>query len=822
MILRSGFACVVVLAVLLVCFNPVQLSSQGQEPDWTVLECGSSLKTEDLEGLSLFMEKIESANRAPATGPYCIPCALHIVRRSDGTGGIDMALINQGFVDADNYFINTGMDFYIFSIEYIDSDDWYEIANEAESDALKGVNSVPNCINMYFVGDLPWAGISSFTWSAAQGIVYHNGYVGQPDNPSTFPHEIGHYFNLLHTHETAYCDELVDGSNCDTCGDQLCDTPADPGLGSSNVSAWPACAYTGTAVDANGDTYAPDPHQMMSYSIKQCRDDITPQGEARALATMLVLRPNLLSNGCPPDADAGPDQTVECTGPVGTDVQLDGSGSSDLDGDALSYLWTGSATFDDNTLVNPTGTFQLGTTSVRLIVTDATGLSDTDYVDITIVDTTPPDITCPDDITIECEGYCGTLESSDQLTDWWDDVYATDICDLGVVIEDDVADGFCFPKGENTVTFTATDASGNSASCAVKVWVVDTTPPEITVTLDRDCLWPPNHKMATINATVEVTDICCEFPTFVLDTIYSSEPDNGKGDGNTTGDIDILNKTTFDLRSERRGGHNGRIYTIVHIASDCDDNKDTSTVYVRVPHDRSGHAICSTGFSADGTDFNPLFQKYAVVIPSKPGEFDATSVDPRDVYVGNAKGAIRPIENLVVDIDSDGYNDLALYYSVEATRDLIEASTQVIGDQIGVFDAWGPIGLHYRSSTSTDYLVKDIFTLGAPVILRVVIPRRVEDPVPSMTSVTSIFPNPFRQETTVGISLQNESRVQLRIYDSRGALVRTLSDQTYSSGPHYVAWDGRDDNGRAVATGIYFVNFIAGDHKVTKKLVLIK
>ncbi|MBI4719772.1 MAG: HYR domain-containing protein [Chitinivibrionia bacterium] len=789
----------------------------------TELECGSSLKPADVQALNALLSAPQLTPPSTATGPYCIPCALHIVRRSDGTGGIDMALIQQGFVDADNYFINTGMDFYLFSIDYIDSDDWYTVSDEAEANALRGQNVVANCINMYFVGELPWAGISSFTWSAAQGIVYHNGYVGQPTNPSTFPHEIGHFFNLLHTHETAICAELVDGSNCAVCGDLLCDTPADPGLGDGNVSAWPACAYTGSATDANGDTYAPDPHQMMSYSRKQCRDDITPQGEAVAVATLLVLRNNLFTNGCPPDADAGPDQIVECTGPVGTSVQMDGSGSSDLDGDPLTYLWSAAGvTFDNNTLVNPTGDFQLGTTAVRLIVTDDIGLSDTDYVDIQIVDTTPPTIVCPADIVIECEGFCGTSEGSMQLADWWNDVSATDVCDLGVDIVDNVADDFCFPKGANTVVFTATDDSGNSSTCSSRVYVVDTTPPVITVTLDRDCLWPPNHKMSEINATVEVTDICCEFPTFDLVSISSNEPDNAKGDGNTVGDIEIISKTKFNLRSERRGGHEGRTYTIVHIASDCDGNTATSTVYVQVPHDQSGNAICSTGFTGDGLDLNPQFQKYALVIPSKPGEFDATAIDPKKVFVGNAKAALRPLETLIVDINRDGYNDLAAYYSVQATRDLIEASTQVPEDQMSVFEDWGAIGLHYTSTAGKNYLVSDIFELGTPVILRITIPRRADDPVPSLTSLTAISPNPFNQEAMVEFSLEKEARVKLRVYDTRGALIRTLSDQPFSSGPHFVSWDGLDDGGRPVATGIYFVNFTTGDYRATKKLVLIK
>jgi hypothetical protein len=103
--------------------------------------------------------------------------------------------------------------------------------------------------------------------------------------------------------------ELVDGSNCATDGDQLCDTPADPTLECDstdpgyNVTAYPGCGYFGTETDPNADSYSPDTHQFMSYSCKLCRDSWTPEGEARALNTLLTLRPNLIRCECTCDFD---------------------------------------------------------------------------------------------------------------------------------------------------------------------------------------------------------------------------------------------------------------------------------------------------------------------------------------------------------------------------------------------------------------------------------------------------------------------------------------------------------------------------------------
>jgi hypothetical protein len=91
-----------------------------------------------------------------------------------------------------------------------------------------------------------------------------------------------------------------------------------------------------------------------------------------------------------PIANAGEDQTVERTSILGAQVQLDGSGSYDPDGDPLTYSWTwpgGSASG-----VNPTATFPPGETIVTLTVSDGQ-LSATDETVITVADTTPPVVT---------------------------------------------------------------------------------------------------------------------------------------------------------------------------------------------------------------------------------------------------------------------------------------------------------------------------------------------------------------------------------------------------------------------------------------------
>jgi hypothetical protein len=83
-------------------------------------------------------------------------------------------------------------------------------------------------------------------------------------------------------------------------------------------------------------------------------------------------------------------------------------------------------------------------------------------------------------------------------------------------------------------------------------------------------------------------------------------------------------------------------------------------------------------------------------------------------------------------------------------------------------------------------------------------------------------PNPFNPQTTITFTLAARANVHLAVYDVNGALVRTLADQTRAPGAYDVKWDGRDDHGRAVASGVYFYKLDAGRFTQTKKMVLLK
>jgi hypothetical protein len=288
----------------------------------------------------------------------------------------------------------------------------------------------------------------------------------------------------------------------------------------------------------------------------------------------------------PPVADAGPDQTVECECFDGAEITLDGSGSFDDNNDPLTYSWSIGGE-EIATGVSPTVTLDLGVHLIMLTVTDPGGLSDTDAVTITVEDTTDPVVTLLGDDPLELE--CGV--------DVYEELKAevTDICDPAPSLVIDASDVDTETVGVYGVLYTGTDASGNSATETRTVNVVDTTPPTITVNSEPTVFWAPNHEYRTLalaDLDIEVEDFCDKTLTpddVVIVKVTSDEPENaqGNGDGNTLDDMVIGEScNTVDLRAERAGSGNGRVYTLHLALMDASGNIGTTTYEVHVPHDQ--------------------------------------------------------------------------------------------------------------------------------------------------------------------------------------------------------------------------------------------
>jgi hypothetical protein len=94
--------------------------------------------------------------------------------------------------------------------------------------------------------------------------------------------------------------------------------------------------------------------------------------------------------------------------------------------------------------------------------------------------------------------------------------------------------------------------------------------------------------------------------------------------------------------------------------------------------------------------------------------------------------------------------------------------------------------------------------------------------LPNEFALGQNYPNPFNPVTRITYSLANESTVRLAVYNMLGQQIRVLADGDEPAGFYEVIWDGTDDNGKSVASGVYYYHFSAGDFSATRKMMLLK
>jgi hypothetical protein len=104
------------------------------------------------------------------------------------------------------------------------------------------------------------------------------------------------------------------------------------------------------------------------------------------------------------------------------------------------------------------------------------------------------------------------------------------------------------------------------------------------------------------------------------------------------------------------------------------------------------------------------------------------------------------------------------------------------------------------------------------------VPTAVADGAPARNALSQNYPNPFNPATTIDFQVRARGPVTLRVYNVAGQVVRTLVDRS-SVAPgvvHTVAWDGRNERGQRVASGVYFYRLVASDYARTRKMVFLK
>lgn len=199
----------------------------------------------------------------------------HIVLDQLGNTGITENEIQASIDELNVYFEPICVSFELCAFDTITNWQFDVLDDDEEYQDLLVKYHKQNRINLFFVTEtqIPnacgFAALGGIQILRNFGIVVEKGDCVAP-NSKTIPHEMGHYFGLVHTFEGNGV-ELVDQSNCETTGDLICDTPADPYVVGDDLGDYVEdCRFISLKVDANGQFYIPDVGNIMSYYPDRC------------------------------------------------------------------------------------------------------------------------------------------------------------------------------------------------------------------------------------------------------------------------------------------------------------------------------------------------------------------------------------------------------------------------------------------------------------------------------------------------------------------------------------------------------------------------
>lgn len=197
---------------------------------------------------------------------------VHIVRDSLGEANVTEADILGEVAGTNSLFEDICVSFEVCEFRYIDNFQWdtLDAVGGVEWSQMLTAHHQAYRINIFYVNhiiDPP--GVAGFADLGGINNTQGGGIcIVKPGGALT--HEMGHYWGLEHPFEGG--DELVDGSNCQTANDQICDTPADPYVPFQDPALYVDgdCIFIAQLQDANGDWYDPDVGNIMSYYPCAC------------------------------------------------------------------------------------------------------------------------------------------------------------------------------------------------------------------------------------------------------------------------------------------------------------------------------------------------------------------------------------------------------------------------------------------------------------------------------------------------------------------------------------------------------------------------
>ncbi|MCK9425956.1 MAG: T9SS type A sorting domain-containing protein [Ignavibacteriaceae bacterium] len=462
------------------------------------------------------------------------------------------------------------------------------------------------------------------------------------------------------------------------------------------------------------------------------------------------LEPSTFSNTAPV-ANVGQDQTIDCAPTAGSTITLDGSSSTDADGDALTYSWSNSATTAAQTLALAPGTH-----TFTLTVNDGNGGSSSDNVVITInADVTAPVVTAPAALVVNATVLGGFVGAIGTAT-------VTDVCDPNPTITNNAPAQF--PLGETVVTWTATDANGNTSSALQSVTVKQSTMLAKSLTIPILQALLPVSK----NVDKKIGEAIKDIQQSVKAELWTDEYhlSTKKGEKVFEEEKEAVNQLLSLLKSDDHDGdddddHDG---DEDHDGDDDHDNKNNSideatqatlltVILTLVDADKAIATLAFTEAQANCTSSKCL---------KKLDEANKKMIDAQKMFV--AKKYAQAIDK---------------YKS--AWKSIIEIN-----------------GKSFHKDGNQDL-------------------TQQSGEIPSAYGLSQNYPNPFNPTTVIDFAITESGYYTLKIYNTLGQEVAELVNDQLEGGNYSFGFDASK-----LASGLYIYNIKGTNVNISKKMILMK
>lgn len=446
---------------------------------------------------------------------------------------------------------------------------------------------------------------------------------------------------------------------------------------------------------------------------------------------------------------------------------------------------------------------------------------------ITINDTTPPVLSnCPDDTVIECEEDVPAAN-----------VTTTDNCGGAIT---PTCETIREAPDRIRRTWTAVDPCGNAASCTQLITIDDTTPPVLhgcpgNLTLNCGSVMPdPANVTATDNCdrplasfTFEQTETnpdadcentitrtwtaidssgnsksCYQTISLVIPPVCSVYPKVLDFGDVWPGSSKDLSFVIYNIGTEALTGYVGEECAPFSILSGGGaytlEPSEFRVVEVRFAPTHSGPKTCTISTSSECDD---VFARGGIVTVGVTVQ--SHSIVWREDHVELSWRVQEVAGKLSFDItrkSNDG--ELCLLTNPEIVQN---------GEEFILHDRTAVPGetYTYHVAVKEDGIAATSFETTITI--------------PALTfALHQAHPNPFKDATLIGFTLESAEHVSLDVYDIAGKHVCTLVDRSLGAGEHSETWNGKDNNGKRVASGIYFYRLKAGKQALVRKMVLLK